>query len=123
MCFCAGSFILIGEVILYLIRHFFRHIFMMKKLEDGLCLLHVDTEELTVLVDALRVKGFMKGFFNFETITFFDLFLNDFNKRSGFRRFLIFGRTRSLFYNLIPFNAAANALFTGSSASFFCFFI
>lgn len=79
MCFCAGSFVLIGEVILYLIRHFF----MMKKLEDGLCLLHVDTEELTVLVDALRVKGFMKGFFNFETITFFDLARKFTLKRTG----------------------------------------
>lgn len=41
-----------------------------------MCLLHVDTEELTVLVDALRVKGFMKGFFNFETITFLTLHAN-----------------------------------------------
>ena len=73
MCFCAGSFVLICEVVLYLVCHFFRHIFMVEKFEYGLRLFHVDTEELTVLIDTLRVKGFMKGFFNFETVTFLNL--------------------------------------------------
>ena len=36
-----------------------------------MCLLYVNTEELAVLI-TLRVKGFMKSFFNFEAITFFD---------------------------------------------------
>lgn len=83
MCFCTGSFVLIGEVILYLIRHFFCHIFMMEKFEDGLCLFHVDTEELTVLVDALRIKSFMKGFLNFKAITFLDLARKLTLKRNG----------------------------------------
>ena len=56
---------------------------MMEKFEDGLCLIHVDPEELTVLIDALRVKSFMKGFFNFETITFLDLARKFTLKRNG----------------------------------------
>ena len=73
MCLCACGLILIGKVVLNLLAHIFRYIFMMEQFEDGLCLLNIYTEELSVLIDALWVKGFMQGFLNFDTVTFLDL--------------------------------------------------
>ena len=33
----------------------------------------VDREEVRVVVDGVRVKGFMKGFLNFERMSFFEV--------------------------------------------------
>ena len=69
MCLGACRLICIREVVLDFLTYVFCNIFMMKELKDSLGLFHIDSEELPVLIDTLRVKGFVKGFLNFETVT------------------------------------------------------
>ena len=68
LCLCTCSFILIGEVILYLFTHIFSNIFMVEEFEDGLCLFYIDTEEFTVLIDALWVESLVQRFLNFQAV-------------------------------------------------------
>ena len=62
--------ICVREVVLDFLGHIFGYIFVVEEFKDCLCLLRIDAKELTILINTLRVKGFMKCFLNFETIAF-----------------------------------------------------
>ena len=70
MWFCGGRFVVMCEVVVYVVCELLGEMLMVEKLEYGLGVLEVDREEVRVVIDRVRVKGFMKGFLNFERVSF-----------------------------------------------------